>query len=261
MMVSHMLWTSRASLLWTSPCPLASSAFLYFPLIQQTTCQSRGGTHGRLVCVQVFVRFLSPFLALSFASLPPFRLFTFLFPAGQLRFSLCSSLLCSLFSPPQQTMCPRRKTHQVVTVLMPTPFGQSYTADCSKATWIEGQFIGNYTCNCLWSGKWQCPEWNDVCTMACVYDEDAQSANGIPLNTCWPNIKKGETATLPCPEGYTGTVSRTCGANHKWADVEGNCVKQGTVRTLCSSNCKLLMLIRYCAFPSLIAISSLLIVK
>lgn len=125
-------------------------------------------------------------------------------------------------------------THMVVTVLEPTPFGQTRTTDCADISWLEDYYIGSYTCKCLTTGEWDfahCGYWRDFCKRACPDDKDAKSANGISLNADWPSIAGGETATLQCPDGYTGSVSRWCNTESrpKWEAVEGECVAQDTV--------------------------------
>lgn len=133
----------------------------------------------------------------------------------------------------QQTHCPRETYYQVITVLEPTPLGQSYTSDCSKLTWTEGDYIGSYTCKCLMTGEWdfaQCGYWQDVCKRACHVDRNATSANGVPLNADWPGTARDETATILCPAPYSGSVSRKCAVPPdegapQWEAVQGECVK------------------------------------
>lgn len=135
-----------------------------------------------------------------------------------------------LFLSMQQTYCPRITKLTSTVLLYETPIGQSGQMQCSR--YASQSYCGVIPCNCTAGGEWRCANFSASCFQGCHKEAGAKSANGVALNADWPTTKVHENATLQCPAGYTGTVSRACvrpAYSVHWAAVEGDCIKQTMV--------------------------------
>ena len=91
-------------------------------------------------------------------------------------------------------------------------------------------FTGSKSRLCSATGQWETPT-GECGRLLCLYsflvpvsvtqcpEEDAGGYH-------WNATDAGQTATLACAEGYSGSLSRVCSAEGEWSEVSGECSKK-----------------------------------
>ena len=73
-------------------------------------------------------------------------------------------------------------------------------------------FFGEQTRFCSATGVWETPS-----SSSCVAKQLCSADNG------WEAVYEGDTYTLECEPGYTGSISRFCALEGVWTDPIDNC--------------------------------------